>query len=213
MTEPRTDPSVELRRAALELFARDGYDATSLQDIADRVGYTKANVLYHFGSKQALFEAAVAPIIEEFDTLVRDLAMGDERDWVEWTDRMVLFMLTHEHAVSIFINQVTSLRDQPAVSRVNSILFAVDSAAPVGNAVSSATERQHLRRQLAIAGAAYLIAQRTNAALATSTDGLDDEEFGARVREAVLSIVSSGTTGAPPATAPHEPAAPIQESR
>ncbi|MER7244474.1 helix-turn-helix domain-containing protein [Kribbella sp. NPDC000426] len=42
-----------------------GYAATSLGRIADRAGITKAGVLYHFPSKQALVEAAHARVLSE----------------------------------------------------------------------------------------------------------------------------------------------------
>jgi AcrR family transcriptional regulator len=39
---------------ALELFTEQGYDKTSLQNIADRLGTTKAALYYHFKSKAAI---------------------------------------------------------------------------------------------------------------------------------------------------------------
>lgn len=37
---------------ALELFVEQGYDKTSLRDIAERLGTTKAAIYYHFARKQ-----------------------------------------------------------------------------------------------------------------------------------------------------------------
>ncbi|WP_329005648.1 TetR/AcrR family transcriptional regulator [Kribbella sp. NBC_00709] len=58
----------EARRAQLidvttELVADLGYAATSLGRIAESAGITKAGVLYHFPSKQALVEAAHAQVL------------------------------------------------------------------------------------------------------------------------------------------------------
>jgi AcrR family transcriptional regulator len=36
---------------ALELFTQQGYDKTSIRDIAERLGFTKAALYYHFKSK------------------------------------------------------------------------------------------------------------------------------------------------------------------
>ncbi len=47
-----------LDRAAT-LFARRGFTKTSVQDVADAVGLSKAGLLHHFPSKEALFEAAM----------------------------------------------------------------------------------------------------------------------------------------------------------
>ncbi|NEK85494.1 helix-turn-helix transcriptional regulator [Blastococcus saxobsidens] len=48
-----------LDRAAA-LFARRGFAKTSLQDVADAVGLSKAGLLHHFPSKDALHEAVLA---------------------------------------------------------------------------------------------------------------------------------------------------------
>ncbi|KOX22797.1 TetR family transcriptional regulator [Saccharothrix sp. NRRL B-16348] len=42
------------------LFAQHGFDHTSLKDLADAVGLSKAGLLHHYPSKEALFEAARA---------------------------------------------------------------------------------------------------------------------------------------------------------
>ncbi|MCF2528853.1 substrate-binding domain-containing protein [Yinghuangia soli] len=55
--------SVELRReildAALKVFARDGYRASSVRDIAEAAGITAPGLLHHFGSKSALLIEAL----------------------------------------------------------------------------------------------------------------------------------------------------------
>ena len=48
-----------LDRAAA-LFARRGFGKTSVQDVADAVGLSKAGLLHHFPSKDALYEAVLA---------------------------------------------------------------------------------------------------------------------------------------------------------
>ncbi len=48
-----------LDRAA-GLFARRGYAKTSVQDVADAVGLSKAGLLHHYPSKDALHEAVLA---------------------------------------------------------------------------------------------------------------------------------------------------------
>lgn len=48
-----------LDRAAA-LFARRGFAKTSVQDVADAVGLSKAGLLHHFPSKDALYEAVLA---------------------------------------------------------------------------------------------------------------------------------------------------------
>ena len=45
--------------AALVSFAARGYEATSLDDVADEVGVSKQAILYYFKTKPALLDAVV----------------------------------------------------------------------------------------------------------------------------------------------------------
>jgi AcrR family transcriptional regulator len=54
---------------ALELFSEHGFDGTTLQQIADQLGFTKAALYYHFRSKEDLLQALIAPAMAELDQL------------------------------------------------------------------------------------------------------------------------------------------------
>jgi AcrR family transcriptional regulator len=64
MTSPVRQTSAEIDRtildAAARTFAVHGYAKTSVQQLADAVGYSKAGLLHRFASKQALYDAVVA---------------------------------------------------------------------------------------------------------------------------------------------------------
>ena len=60
-TEATTGALVD---AARELFARDGYDATSLDAVAARARVTKGAVYHHFEGKRQLFEAVFSREVE-----------------------------------------------------------------------------------------------------------------------------------------------------
>src|SRR2546423_257029 len=70
MDERRTDTREQIRRLALELFAERGYDATSLREIAERLGITKAAVYYHFKTKEEILASLVDDYLIEVDELV-----------------------------------------------------------------------------------------------------------------------------------------------
>ncbi|MFS8096600.1 TetR/AcrR family transcriptional regulator [Lentzea alba] len=54
----RTGVDEQILDSAAALFARHGFEQTSLKALADAVGLSKAGLLHHFPSKEALFEAA-----------------------------------------------------------------------------------------------------------------------------------------------------------
>jgi AcrR family transcriptional regulator len=54
---PRGAPRERILDIALELFNEQGYDKTSLREIADRLGTTKAALYYHFEHKEDILLA------------------------------------------------------------------------------------------------------------------------------------------------------------
>ena len=69
--------------AALELFSTQGFEATSIAQIADAVGVRKASLYSHFDSKQDILDRLIESIMENYAKhSVRSLAdrIGDELD-------------------------------------------------------------------------------------------------------------------------------------
>jgi AcrR family transcriptional regulator len=64
----------QILETAQRLFAELGYDATSLQMIADELGLTKAAVYYHFPAKIDILHAAMQPGIERLKALLKEAA-------------------------------------------------------------------------------------------------------------------------------------------
>ena len=64
--------------AAEELFAERGYDAVSLQEVADAAGVSRATPSYFFGSKEALYRAVLDRVMEPAHDLVAAVrALGE----------------------------------------------------------------------------------------------------------------------------------------
>jgi AcrR family transcriptional regulator len=55
--------------AARALFAEKGYAGTSVRDIADALGFTKAALYYHFAGKADILLALVEPLLHDLDAL------------------------------------------------------------------------------------------------------------------------------------------------
>lgn len=54
-TESRNASSEEVLKAALELFSRQGYGATTMRQIAEKAGTSLGNVYHHFKNKEEIF--------------------------------------------------------------------------------------------------------------------------------------------------------------
>ncbi|MBW7476426.1 TetR family transcriptional regulator [Paenibacillus oenotherae] len=57
MTSEELDVKMRLLHAAKSLFARQGYDGTSVRQICEEAGANVALVSYHFGGKENVFQA------------------------------------------------------------------------------------------------------------------------------------------------------------
>ncbi|WP_261304167.1 TetR/AcrR family transcriptional regulator [Paenibacillus andongensis] len=55
MTEPELDMKMKILLAAKKLFAKNGYDATSVRQICEEAGANVALVSYYFGGKESVF--------------------------------------------------------------------------------------------------------------------------------------------------------------
>ena len=63
----RGNTKQEILEASLELFSVQGFEATSISQIAEAVGIRKASLYSHFASKQAILDALVEEVLEQYD--------------------------------------------------------------------------------------------------------------------------------------------------
>lgn len=169
----------ELRDIALAEFASAGYSATSLQRIADLAGISKASVLYHYAAKEHLLEAAIAPTLDELDTLV---ATAEDAEYsVDNREAFVLrfvdFLLGHRQQVHLIINQQATIVDTPVINRAQALMVRLASFFHSRGASTA----EKLRLGVAFGGAAYSLA----AAKALGIEEPPVEE----VREALVAVM------------------------
>src|SRR5438445_10189389 len=67
---PRGDTRERIQSVALELFAEQGYEGTSLREIAERLEVTKAALYYHFKSKEDIVRSLVEDYYRQIDALI-----------------------------------------------------------------------------------------------------------------------------------------------
>jgi len=102
----RGDTRARIQQVALELFAEQGYERTSLREIAERLGVTKAALYYHFKSKEDIVRSFTEDYFAELDALLdwaKDRPRDDETRR-ELLDRYVGIVLA-SNAVFRFLEQ------------------------------------------------------------------------------------------------------------
>lgn len=94
-------------RTAIELFNRQGYDATSMGDLARELGLTKSAIYHHVPSKEHLLERALDEALDEL-TSTLDRVRADEQSSPE--DRLrsavrasVVVLSEHLPAVTLLL--------------------------------------------------------------------------------------------------------------
>jgi AcrR family transcriptional regulator len=152
-----------LVQAALERFARYGYLGTSIQQVADDVGTSKSSVLYHFDSKEALLEAAMAPALDALSALVEALPeLRDDKVAAAPTlvTGFVDALMQHSAAVSIFISQRGALQEVPVIQRGNDIVDAIARTL----VLEAPSTRVLTRLSIGLAGVAFILGDSLDSA-------------------------------------------------
>src|SRR5512139_1674653 len=74
------DVRSQILHEATRLFAAQGFDGTSVQQIADAVGIRKPSLLYHFASKDALRLSVLDAIMTHFNEVLPEVLLAAARD-------------------------------------------------------------------------------------------------------------------------------------
>ena len=75
-TRRRGDTRERIQTVALERFTDNGYDQTSLREIAEDLGVTKAALYYHFKSKEEILDALLSKVADDVEALVTWMNSG-----------------------------------------------------------------------------------------------------------------------------------------
>ena len=98
----------EILDVATRLFAERGYEGTSMNDVAERVGMRKASLFYHFATKDSLYEAVldrlVASMQEQLEAIYTSSGTWDERlDAI--SDTLVAALGGHPYASRLLLRE------------------------------------------------------------------------------------------------------------
>src|SRR5262249_8946288 len=105
--------------AAARQFAAAGFKGTSLHDIAVEVGCSKATLLYHFDSKEAILTELCAPAIAELTDLQARLgALDTATARTAAVEGFVDLCLRYRKEIQVIYGDLPSLLQQPAFQTV-----------------------------------------------------------------------------------------------
>ncbi len=95
--------------AAESVFAEQGYGAAKLADIAHRAGIRRPSLLYHFKSKEELYQATVQRAFSDLATALQAamVASGSFEDrLLETAERYAQFLAEHEPVARIVLREL-----------------------------------------------------------------------------------------------------------
>jgi TetR/AcrR family transcriptional regulator len=113
--------AADLVSAATELFARCGYDGASVRAITRSANANLGAITYHFGSKEALYDAVFQSLVGPMPDLMRD-ATGSEGPPLDRIEKAVRALFAYLRAnptlPRLITQQLASARPLPQVARV-----------------------------------------------------------------------------------------------
>lgn len=128
MTTTRAEQAARTREAILatarRLIANQGYDATSLQQIADVMGVGKANVYYYFKTKTEILDALLTPFADSLESLLDEAATtppGAERVAVMIDGFVSSVLAAYRSFGSLGLGDPALRRDLPIARRLDSL--------------------------------------------------------------------------------------------
>lgn len=106
-----TDKKLKILEAAVKIFARDGFEKASVDQICFDAGVAKGTVYYHFAGKEDLFAAIITEGKKRFDETVRKNISGIDNpvkqlEIIIETEKK--FIMAYRNFFVIFITQIVT---------------------------------------------------------------------------------------------------------
>ena len=108
----------EILEASLDLFSVQGFEATSISQIAGAVGIRKASLYSHFENKQAILDAIVKDVLDQY----AEQSIFAKTDWEKYEDAKENPALTPDAAAQMILGQIRYILHDPHVSRARKML-------------------------------------------------------------------------------------------
>ncbi len=182
MKRAGNETKAEAQRVALDLFTSKGYEATSLREIAERLGISKAALYYHFASKDDIVRSVTSARGEEVTELLawaRRQEPGPDllgRAVLRWVDSTSIEKL---RGIRFMLANPTVMRNMSGASREITEGLEALAAYVAGEQASG--------RRLLLVRMAFL--SINSAVMAASGTDSTDDEIVAAAREHALALI------------------------
>src|SRR5258705_1551600 len=127
--EDTADVRAHIQRVALDLFIEEGYDKTSLREIAEKLGVTKAALYYHFPTKDDIVRSLIDQRIAAVEELLRWAAEQPrtEQMRLEFVRRYATLhdLVPHENVIRFFERNQTLINTLPAGQEMRAQMMRV----------------------------------------------------------------------------------------
>ena len=114
----RGNTKQEILEASLDLFSVKGFEATSISQIANAVGIRKASLYSHFENKQAILDALVKDVLDQY----AERSIFAKADWDEYDNAEDKSALTPDAAAQMILGQIRYILHDPHISKARKML-------------------------------------------------------------------------------------------
>lgn len=120
---PGADTAGNIREVALDLFSRQGYERSTLREIADALGITKAAVYYHYRTKVEILDDLLRPMVDGEDWIIVDAesdtaAIGSAGWRLTLVERYIDLLLAHRRVATYAMNDLAGVSNSTLLSRM-----------------------------------------------------------------------------------------------
>ena len=108
----------EILETALDLFSTQGFEATSVSQIADAVGIRKASLYSHFASKQEILDALTEQVMEQYGKH----SIFIHSDWDDAAFAEAKQNLSAKEVEKLIFDQIRYILHDPLISKARKML-------------------------------------------------------------------------------------------
>jgi AcrR family transcriptional regulator len=199
------DTRTRILKTALDLFHEQGYQRTSMRELAEHLGITKAAVFYHFPSKAHLLAALSEPLTEDVEEAIKNVLYeataqpGPDR--VRWAmiEGILDVYLRHRRLLRVLVQDLTLMAHDHALQRLVGLLRRVHEI--VAGPDPDLREGTRSVQAIAMIGDPVLFFPDVPA-----------EVLRAEILAGVRALLNSASGTPPPAAPPAPPSGPVRPS-